>query len=108
MFPEGKINKYGKKLVLKEGLYRLARLAIKNTDSIIVIPIGIAYSEVSPKFRSQFCLSFGKPIEMNNYLNLTVKEFNQFLYERMLREEEIASNNLGRWMHNKLILILII
>ena len=96
VFPEGKINKYGKKLVLKEGLYRLARLAIKNTDSIIVIPIGIAYSEVSPKFRSQFCISFGKPIEMNNYLNLTVKEFNQFLYERMLREEEIALNNISR------------
>ena len=85
-----------KKLVLKEGLYRLARLATKNTDSITVIPIGIAYSEVSPKFRSQFCLSFGNPIEMNNYLNLTVKEFNQLLYERMLREEEIALNNIGR------------
>ena len=96
VFPEGKINKYGKKLVLKEGLYRLARLATKNTESITVIPIGIAYSEVSPKFRSQFCLSFGKPIEMNNYLNLTVKEFNQFLYERMLREEEIALKNIGR------------
>jgi len=27
VFPEGKINRYGKKLVLKEGLYRLARLA---------------------------------------------------------------------------------
>ena len=96
VFPEGKINKYGKKLVLKEGLYRLARLATKNTDSISVIPIGIAYSKVSPKFRSEFCLSFGKPIEMNDYLNLNVKEFNQFLYERMIKEEEIALNNLGR------------
>jgi len=96
VFPEGKINKYGKKLVLKEGLYRLARLATKNTESITVIPIGIAYSEVSPKFRSQFCLSFGKAIEMNNYLDLSVKEFNQFLYERMLREEERALNNIGR------------
>ena len=96
VFPEGKINKYGKKIVLKEGLYRLARLATKNTESITVIPIGIAYSEVTPKFRSQFCLSFGKPIEMNNYLNLSVKEFNQFLYGRMLREEEIALNNISR------------
>ena len=96
VFPEGKINKYGKKLVLKEGLYRLARLATKNTDSISVIPIGIAYSKVSPKFRSEFCLSFGKPIEMNDCLNLNVKEFNQFLYKRMIKEEEIALNNLGR------------
>ena len=29
VFPEGKINKYGKKLILKEGLYRLALLAAK-------------------------------------------------------------------------------
>ena len=49
VFPEGKINKYGKNLPLKEGLYRLARLATKKTNSIIIIPIGIAYSEPSPK-----------------------------------------------------------
>ena len=30
VFPEGKINKNGKRLVLKEGLYRLARLATKK------------------------------------------------------------------------------
>ena len=39
VFPEGRINKYGKKLVLKEGLYRLARLATKKTESIIIVPI---------------------------------------------------------------------
>lgn len=30
VFPEGKINKYGKELELKEGLYRLALLAAKK------------------------------------------------------------------------------
>ena len=34
VFPEGKINKYGKKLILKEGLYRLALLAAKKTHSL--------------------------------------------------------------------------
>ena len=96
VFPEGKINKYGKRLVLKEGLYRLARLATKKTKSIIIIPIGIAYSEVAPKFRSEFCLSIGKPIEMNDYLNFTIKEFNQFLNEKMIKEEKVALNNVGR------------
>ena len=43
VFPEGKINKYGKKLTLKEGLYRLALMAAKKTNSIFIIPIGIAY-----------------------------------------------------------------
>ena len=60
VFPEGKINKLGKKLVIKEGLFRLAKLALKKTDSITIIPIGIAYSNLSPKFRGQFCLSFGE------------------------------------------------
>ncbi len=96
VFPEGKINKYGKNLVLKEGLFRLARLATKKTASIIIIPIGIAYSEVSPKFRSEFCLSFGKPIAMNDCLNFTINEFNKFLHEKMIKEEEIALKNVGR------------
>ncbi len=96
VFPEGKINKYGKKLVLKEGLYRLARLATKKTDSIIIIPIGIAYSKVTPKFRSNFCLSFGQPISMHDNLNLTIKEFNEFLNMKMLKAEKIALKNVGR------------
>ena len=96
VFPEGKINKYGKKLILKEGLYRLARLATKNTESIFIIPIGIAYSQVTPKFRSKFCLSFGQPISMHDYLKFTIEEFNNLLYEKMMREEKIALKNVGR------------
>ena len=96
VFPEGKINKLGKKLVLKEGLFRLAKLATKKTDSITIIPIGIAYSNLSPKFRGQFCLSLGEPISMNDNFNFTIKEFNNLLYERMLEEEKIALKNVGR------------
>ena len=96
VFPEGKINRYGKKLVLKEGLYRLALLATKKTKSITILPIGIAYSEVSPKFRGKFCLSFGQPIVMNDYLNTSIEEFNKFLNEKMTIEEEIALKNVGR------------
>ena len=96
VFPEGKINKLGKKLDIKEGLFRLAKLATKKTDSITIIPIGIAYSNLSPKFRGQFCLSFGKPIYMNDDFNFNIKEFNNLLYERMLEEEKIALKNVGR------------
>ncbi len=96
VFPEGKINKYGKKLLLKEGLYRLARLATKKKDSIIIIPIGIAYSKVTPKFRSEFCLSIGQPISMNDYLNFTIDEFNNYLNKKMIHEEETALKNVGR------------
>ena len=96
VFPEGKINKYGRKLVLKEGLYRLARLATKKTTSIIIVPIGIAYSKVSPNFRGEYCLSLGQPILMDDYLNITIKEFNKFLYEKMIKEEKTALKNVGR------------
>ena len=96
VFPEGKINRYGKKLVLKEGLYRLARLATKKTTSIIIIPIGIAYSKVSPDFRGEFCLSLGQPIAINDYLNFPIKNFNTFLNEKMIQEEEKALKNVGR------------
>jgi len=96
VFPEGKINRYGKELVLKEGLYRLARLATKKTQSVFILPIGIAYSKVSPKFRSEFCLSLGKPIAMKDYLNFTIKEFNKFLNEKMIQEEEKALKNVVR------------
>ena len=96
VFPEGKINRYGKELVLKEGLYRLARLATKKTQSVFILPIGIAYSKVSPKFRGKFCLSFGKPIAIENYINMNINEFNKFLYEKMIKEEEKALKNVGR------------
>jgi len=95
VFPEGKINRYGKRLVLKEGLYRLARLAAKKTTPII-IPIGIAYSKVPPNFRGEFCLSFGKPISINDFSNFNIKDFNKFLNEKMIQEEEKALKNVGR------------
>ena len=96
VFPEGKINKHGKRLALKEGLYRLARLATKKTNSITIIPIGIAYSNVSPKFRDKFCLCFGEPLFMNDNLNLSIKEFNEILYKKMIKAEKIALENVGR------------
>ena len=85
-----------KKLVLKEGLYRLARLATKKKTSISIIPIGIAYSKIPPNFRGEFCLSFGKPIPINDYPNFTIKDFNILLHQKMTKEEEKALKNVGR------------
>ena len=96
VFPEGKINKHGKRLALKEGLYRLARLATKKTNSITIIPIGIAYSKVSPRFRDKFSLCFGDPLFINDNLNLSNKEFNKILHKKMMKAEKIALKNVGR------------
>ena len=96
VFPEGRINKYGKKIVLKEGLFRLARLATKKTDSITIIPIGIAYSEVSPKFRSEVSLCYGEPFIINGHINFTIDKFNKLLSERMTKAENEALKIVGR------------
>ena len=96
VFPEGKINKYGKKLILKEGLYRLAQLAAKKTNSIFIIPIGIAYSQVSPKIRDKVSLCFGEPLSINNDSNLSIKELNEILNIKMHNAEKMALKNVGR------------
>ena len=96
VFPEGKINKYGKKIALKEGLYRLARLATKKTNLIVIIPIGIAYSEVNPKFRSKVSLCFGEPLIINDQINLSINEFNKKLNEKMTKAENEALKFVGR------------
>ena len=35
-------------------------------------------------------------LSINDYLNLTIKEFNNKLNERMIKEEKIALKNVGR------------
>ena len=95
VFPEGKINRYRKKLVLKEGLYRLSKLATKKTKSISIIPVGIAYSEMSPRFRGNFAICFGEPLFINDHQNIPVDEFNKTLNEKMLKAETIALKNVG-------------
>ena len=96
VFPEGKINKYGKKIPLKEGLFRLARLSTKKTKLIRIIPIGIAYSEISPKFRSKVSLCFGEPLIIDKDVNLSINEFNKVLNEKMTSAEKEALKNVGR------------
>ena len=96
VFPEGKINKYGKKIALKEGLFRLARLATKKTSSITIIPIGIAYSEVNPKFRSKVSLCFGEPLVINENIDLSINEFNKTLHKKMMAAENKALKYVGR------------
>ena len=82
--------------MLKEGLYRLALLAAKKTNSIIIIPIGIAYSQVTPKVRDKVSLCFGEPLLVNENNNLSIKDFNEILHKRMYKAEKIALKNVGR------------
>ena len=76
--------------------HSLSALLYAVTKFITIVPIGIAYSEVSPKFRSKVALCFGKPLIMNEKLDLSIHKFNKVLYEKMTEAEKIALKNVGR------------
>jgi len=79
IFPEGKITKNGKKLKLKQGLFRLAKLARKKGEPIKIVPVGIAYDNVKPKFRDGFAICIEKPFDLDDFANASVDEFNFYL-----------------------------
>ena len=64
IFPEGKITTNSKNLKLKQGLFRLAKLARKKGEPIKIIPIGIAYDNLKPKFRDKFAICIEKPLNL--------------------------------------------
>ena len=71
-------------------------LAAKKTNSIFIIPIGIAYSQVSPKIRGEVSLCLGEPLIVNKNPNLSIKDFNKILNKRMCQAEKIALKKVGR------------
>ena len=74
----------------------MALLSAKKTNSIYIIPIGIAYSQVSPKIRGKVSLCFEEPLLINKYTNLPIKDFNEILNKRMHKAEKEALENVGR------------
>ena len=58
VFPEGKINRLGEPVKLKKGLIRLAQLACNKGLEIKIVPVGLAYSDVVPKFSGSASICF--------------------------------------------------
>ena len=96
IFPEGRINKHGKKIPLKQGLFRLAKLANKKGKKVNIIPIGIAYNEINPKFRGKVALCLEKPLNLNQFSGSSVKEFNNSLRLSINDAESKALDLVGR------------
>ena len=102
IFPEGKITKNSKKVKLKEGLFRLAKLARKKGEPIKIVPIGIAYDNVQPKFRDKFAICIEKPLNLDDFSDATADDFNFYLYSCIQKAEFKALNLLGRKMDDQL------
>ena len=102
IFPEGKITKNGKKLNLKQGLFRLAKLARKKGEPIKILPIGIAYDNVKPKFRDRCAICIEKPFNLDDFSNASVDDFNFYLKSCLQRAEVKALNQVGRKLDDQL------
>ena len=96
IFPEGKINKFSKKIKLKQGLFRLAKLARKKRKQIKILPIGIAYRNINPKFRDGFALCIEKPLDLDDFLKSSNEEFNNSLSKIINKAELKALCLIGR------------
>ncbi len=102
IFPEGKITTNSKKLKLKQGLFRLAKLARKKGEPIKIVPVGIAYDNVKPKFRDRFAMCIEKPLDLDDFANASVDEFNYYLKSCIQEAEIKALIQVGRKLDDQL------
>jgi len=96
VFPEGRINRTGEPVKLKKGLIRLAQLASNKGLEIKIVPVGLAYSEVIPKFRGSASICFSKPIIISKDCNQSTNDFNINLFKSMRSAEQSALLAIGR------------
>ena len=102
IFPEGKITKNGNNLKLKQGLFRLAKLARKKGEPIKILPVGIAYDNVKPKFRDRFAICIEKPFNLDDFSDASVDEFNLYLKSCIQNAEIKALKQVGRKLDDQL------
>ena len=96
VFPEGKINRFSEPVKLKKGLIRLAQLASNKGLDIKIVPVGLAYSEVIPKFCGSASICFSKPITISKDFNQSTSDFNIALSKSMRSAEQSALLAVGR------------
>ena len=96
VFPEGKINRFSEPVKLKKGLIRLAQLASNKGLEIKIVPVGLAYSDVIPRFYGSASICFSKPIIISRDFKQPINDFNKSLYESMQSAEQSALLAVGR------------
>ena len=96
VFPEGKINRFSEPVKLKKGLIRLAQLASNKGLDIKIVPVGLAYSQVIPKFYGTASICFSKPIIISKKFNQSTNDFNIALFKSMHSAEKSALLAVGR------------
>ncbi len=96
VFPEGKINRTEKPVRLRQGLARLAQLAYGQGVEVQIVPVGLGYSEIRPKFLGKAAICFERPMNVLGTGRESAKRFNQELSRRMHAAEQAALFAVGR------------
>ncbi len=96
VFPEGRINRKRKKIKLETGLVRLSQLASSNGIDVLVLPIGLAYSEAVPKPFGTAAICIGEALKITNLGRDSAADFNLQLANKMHEAEEAALLAVGR------------
>ena len=102
IFPEGKITTNSKNLKLKQGLFRLAKLARKKGEPIKIVPVGIAYDNVKPKFRDRFAICIEEPFNLDDFSDTSSDDFNLYLKACIQKAEVKALNLIGCKLDDRL------
>ncbi len=96
VFPEGKINRIEAPIRLRQGLGRLAQLALRKGFDVQVVPVGLGYSERIPRPFGKAAICFGEPLQVLDIGRDAAKTFNRELSEKMHAAEQAALSAVGR------------
>ncbi len=98
VFPEGRIQREDGPIHLHQGLARLAQLAEGQGVPVNVVPVGIGYSQATPRPGDQAALCFGPPLRPSGQGRETARAFTQQLAVAMRSAEQAARAAAGRPM----------
>ncbi len=96
VFPEGRINRSQKPIRLKQGLVRLAQLADRKGVDVLIVPVGVGYSEISPKPFGRAAICFSEPMRISELGRAAASDFNEKLSMSMHAAEQAALLSVGR------------
>ncbi len=96
MFPEGRINRFGEAIPLRQGLTRLVHLAHSKGVQVKVVPVGLGYSEVIPRPFGKAAICFSEPMEVIETTREGLLSFNNRLFQGMHSAEQAALRAVGR------------
>ena len=85
--------------LINDGIYRLTNI---STAPIKILPVGIAYDNVKPKFRDRFAICIEKPFNLDDFSNASVDDFNFYLKSCIDKAELKALKQVGRKLYDQL------